>query len=86
MCYCCINGSAVLQFIREERRKTKRRDAEGWLYNCSSVSEVLIIWIMQAFFFIVLLGERKWASLVNRSDCLCNRTDYLFKMAYAAGL
>ena len=38
------------------------------------------------FFFIVLLGERKWASLVNRSDCLCNRIDYLFKMAYAAGL
>ena len=46
------------------------------------------IWIMQAIFFFltVLLGERKWASLVNRSNCLCNRIDYLFKMAYAAGL
>lgn len=87
-CYCCINCSAVLQLIKEERGMTERGDAGGWLYNCSGISEVLIIWIMQAIFFFltVLLGERKWASLVNRSNCLCNRIDYLFKMAYAAGL
>lgn len=88
MCYCCMNCSAVLQFIREERGKTETGDAGGWLYNCSSISEVLIIWIMQAIFFFltVLLGQRKWASLVNRSNCLCNSIDYVFKMAYAAGL
>lgn len=66
--------------VHKGREEEDRGDAEGWLYNCSSTSEVLIIWIMQAFFFflIVLLGERKWASLVNRSDCateliICSR-------------
>lgn len=30
--------------------------------------------------------EEKVGLLVNKNDCVCNRIDYLFKMAYAAGL
>lgn len=55
--------------VHKGREEEDRGDAEGWLYNCSSTSEVLIIWIMQAFFFFLnspawgekvgLLGEQK---------------------------
>lgn len=79
MCYCCINGSGVLQFIRKERRKTGEMPKAGF-----TTAQVLQkFWLFGLcrlffFFFIVLLGERKWASSVNRSDCateliICSR-------------
>lgn len=84
-----INGFAVL-YVSTEDKSEVQGDEQGWLYQYPRYSTNCDPWNYVGYglfyFLTVLLGKRKWAFLVNKNDCLHNRIDYLFKMAYAARL